>query len=181
MENSTKKLTRVAFFTALIAVLAQISIPFYPVPFTGQVFGVFLAGILLGSRAGLLSVLTYLLIGAAGFPVFAMWRGGIQVILGPTGGFLLGFIPAVYILGKLTGDRNNSGNAHMITGMLIFLLILYTCGGLQLSYFMNYDFRQTLIAGIIPYLPLDLVKATLTLPLVARLRRIPGISYSSQM
>ncbi len=178
MNYTVKTMTKIAFFTALIAVLAQISIPFYPVPFTAQVFGVFLAGILMGSRAGLLSILTYLLMGAAGMPVFAMWRGGLQVILGPSGGYLLGFIPGIYCLGKLTGDRNRSNNAMLIAGMLVFLVIIYTCGGLQLSYIMKLDFKQTMVAGVIPFLPLDLIKVGLTIPLVAKLRRISDLNVS---
>ncbi len=179
MPNTTAQLTKAALFTALIAVLAQISIPFYPVPFTMQVFGVLLAGILLGSRAGLLSLLTYLILGAAGLPVFAMGRAGLQVILGPTGGYLLGFIPGVYCLGRLTGDRREKGTGQLITGMLLFLFFVYTCGSLQLSYIMSYNLVQTLMVGVIPFLPLDLAKIALTVPLANKLISLEKIRASS--
>lgn len=171
---TVKKITLIGLFTALIAVLAQVSVPFYPVPFTGQVFGVLLAGVLLGSRAGVLCIIAYLMLGAAGVPVFAMGRGGLQVLLGPTGGYLLGFIPAVYLLGRLTADRPGNNKLMLVTGMLGFLALLYMCGGLQLSYIMKLDLKQTLIAGVIPFLPLDIIKAALVIPLARRLDTLPG-------
>ncbi len=86
MKRSVGDLTAIALFTALISVLAQFSIPqpFSPVPFTGQIFGVLLAGAILGSSSGLICILAYLLLGAAGIPpVFAMAKGGLHILFGP--------------------------------------------------------------------------------------------------
>ena len=88
----------------LIAILAQISIhiPFSPVPITGQTIGVLLIGGILGSRKGLLSVAAYIGEGALGLPVFAEMSTGLPVLLGPTGGYIISFIPAVLFIGYLT-------------------------------------------------------------------------------
>ncbi|NLZ28568.1 MAG: biotin transporter BioY [Firmicutes bacterium] len=173
MNRSVSNLTAVGLFVALISVLAQFSIPqpFSPIPFTGQIFGVMLVAAVLGSKSGLTCILAYLLLGTAGFPVFALAQGGLHVILGPTGGYLLGFIPGVYLLGKIGGDREKDGGLLAGVGILIFLAIIYLCGSLQLALVTNLNFEQAVIAGIIPYLPLDLLKAALVFSLVPRLRR----------
>lgn len=158
-----QKLTLSALFTALIAVLAQIAVPlpFSPVPLTGQVIGVMLAGALLGSRAGTLSITAYLLLGAAGAPVFSMGRGGFYMISGPTGGYLWGFIPAVYFAGLIMEKVENPSIYRTVAAMLTALSFIYLGGALQLGLIMRYNLWQTLLAGVIPFLPLDLIKAFL--------------------
>ncbi|MEE9371363.1 MAG: biotin transporter BioY, partial [Sedimentisphaerales bacterium] len=86
----------------LIGLCAQIKVwlPISPVPITGQTFAVLMLGALLGSRRGSLCALAYIIEGAAGLPIFAL-GGGLAVLLGPTGGYLAGFIPAAYITGRL--------------------------------------------------------------------------------
>jgi biotin transport system substrate-specific component len=84
-----------------LALLAQIQVPLQPVPVTGQTFGVLLVGALLGSRRGALSMLTYLSLGAAGLPVFAGLGAGASHFAGPTGGYLVGFVMAAWLVGRL--------------------------------------------------------------------------------
>lgn len=91
-----------ALFTALISVGAYLSIPVGPVPIVLQNFFVLLAGTMLGSSAGFSVVVTYLILGAIGLPVFHSGTGGIGIIMGPTGGYLLGYLPAVYITGLIS-------------------------------------------------------------------------------
>ena len=95
----TKALILSGLFSAMVALMAQISIPipFSPVPITGQAFGVFLAGSLLGGHWGAISLLIYVLLGAIGLPVFANAQGGLHVILGPSG-VPLGFVLGGYLL-----------------------------------------------------------------------------------
>ena len=106
MEIKTLKIFRLQeIFLALgasffLAIASQLSIPLEPVPFTFQTVSVFIISSLLGSRVGALSVFAYLVEGIAGLPVFANCSAGIQIILGPTGGYLLGFFPAAYFSGK---------------------------------------------------------------------------------
>src|SRR5690625_2911669 len=103
MTDSSKKLRMMivtALFAAIISILAQVSIPLpLGVPITGQTLAIGLAATILGARFGTLSVLLYLIIGAIGVPVFAQLTGGLGILVGPTGGFLVGFIPATFIMG----------------------------------------------------------------------------------
>ncbi len=167
------RLTLSALFTALTAVLAQfaIPVPFSPVPFTGQIIGVFLAGSLLGKRAGLLSITAYLLLGAAGAPVFSLARGGLHILMGPSGGYLWGFIPAVYIIG-LIAERISRPTIFSSAGaMLAALAVIYFCGALQLAFIMGYNIYQAVLVGVLPFLPLDLVKAFLAAYLGLELKK----------
>ncbi len=167
------RLTMSALFTALTAVLAQfaIPVPFSPVPFTGQVLGIFLAGSLLGKRAGLLSVTAYLLLGAAGAPVFSLARGGLHMLTGPSGGYLWGFIPAVYVIGLISEKTSRPNIFNNAAAMLTALAVIYLFGALQLGLIMGYNAYQAVIVGILPFLPLDLLKVFLAAYLALQVKR----------
>ena len=92
-------MTRVALMAAVTAVAAQIAVPIPPVPFTLQVLAVILSGLLLGPRYGALAQAIYVLVGAVGVPVFAEFSGGLGVILGPTGGYLVSYPIAAAVAG----------------------------------------------------------------------------------
>ncbi len=168
-----RKITGSALFTALIAVLAQISIPlpFSPVPFTGQVLGVMLAASLLGSKAAVLSVGAYLMLGAAGAPVFSLARGGMHILSGPTGGYLWGFIPAVFIAGIILEKSNRPSLYRRITAMLSALFMIYLLGTLQLSLVMGYSIPQAILIGVAPFLVFDLLKAALVVVLSTQIAK----------
>ena len=170
------KLTLIAFFTALIAILAQLAIPlpFSPVPLTGQLIGVFLAGTLLGGRDGCLAILAYLLLGAAGAPVFSLGRGGLAMLLGPTGGYLWGFLPGVYLSGRIQAGNQRPGAPGLLTtaGATLFTLgCIYLCGTIQLSLVTGYSTGEAILAGVLPFIPLDLAKAAIAAVLGARVKK----------
>ena len=98
-SSKTYSLVITALFTALTAVFAQISIPIGPVPINFAIFGVFLAGGILGLKRGVISQLIFVLIGAVGVPVFSNFGGGIGKLMGPTGGYIIGYIVAALIIG----------------------------------------------------------------------------------
>jgi len=154
------KLTVCALFAALTAVLAQVAIPvpFSPVPITGQVIGVLIIGALLGPKAGVITIAAYLLLGAAGAPVFSLARGGIYMLTGPTGGYLWGFIPAVAVTGKLMKRSKRSSGLHTALFMLPAIFFIYLFGALQLGLLMQYSIKQVTLLGILPFLPFDLAK-----------------------
>lgn len=172
----TRQLVVIALFPALLAVLAQISIriPFSPVPITGQMFGVFLAAALLGSRGAILAVAAYVLLGAAGLPVFASALGGLPVILGPTGGYLLGFMPGAYLAGFLLERRRQPGFLYSSMAMLLCLIITYLLGTVQLALVTGHTFSKALAIGALPFIPLDLLKMVFAVVLSARLKRSLG-------
>ena len=148
-----------------LALLAQIQIPLQPVPVTGQTFGVLLVGALLGSRRGTLSMLTYLSMGAAGLPVFAGLGAGASHFAGPTGGYLVGFVVAAWLIGRLA-ERGWDRRVHTTAlAMLLGTVLIYLPGIAWLSTFVGWG--QVLQLGLIPFLLGDLLKlalAALALP-----------------
>lgn len=100
-----------AMFTALIAVCSWLSVSLGDVPFTLQTFGVFCAAGVLGAKRGTASVVTYILLGAVGLPVFHGFTGGFGIILGSTGGFMVGFIFSALLIG-LVADKVGTRQAH---------------------------------------------------------------------
>lgn len=167
------RITVCALFTALIAVLAQIALPlpFSPVPFTGQLIGVLIAASLLGSRTGFTAVGAYLLLGAAGAPVFSLARGGIHMLTGPTGGYLWGFLPAVYLTGLILEKTGLLSAWLNAVAMLPALGLIYFAGALQLGLIMNYSAAQAFWIGVVPFVPLDLAKISLAAILSVKIKK----------
>ena len=138
----------------------KIFLPFTPVPFTGQVLFVLLSGTLLG-RYGGLSQAIYLGIGCLGVPWFAAgMKGGIEVLIGVTGGYLIGFIIASTIIGFFT-ERCLTARKFksQLLLMLIGIGIIYAVGALQFSFIMHTGFQKTMILAVIPFIPMDIFKA----------------------
>ena len=168
-------------FSILTALCAQVSFWIGPVPVTGQTFAVLLSGALLGSRRGALSQLTYLGIGATGLPFWFALGGppGLARIVGPTGGYLFGFVAAAFVVGLLAErgwDRRPwTAGAAMITGSAV----MYLFGLSWLSHFVPAN--NVLQAGLYPFVAGDLVKivsAMLLLPAGWRaLERFKGSAF----
>lgn len=153
----SKDLSFIALFAALTAVGGFISIPFYPVPLTLQVFFVLLSGTILGKKLGALSQIVYLGLGAIGAPVFHNFTGGIGILLGPTGGFLIGFIPGAYVAG-LVYERFNNGKIRF-SGLMLSLAPIYATGILWLSFITGMSIEKAILVGGIPFIPGDFVKS----------------------
>lgn len=152
-----------------LALCSQISIPLYfsPVPLSGQTFGVMLIGATMGSRKGLLSVLAYLAEGSFGLPVFAGGSWGLMNLLGPTGGYFLGFIFQAYLVGWFV-ERQNSFQGTKILSVLLFSCALQLgLGVLWLSFFVG--FESALIMGLYPFLFGEFIKA---ISITAYLKRL---------
>lgn len=163
MTNQQLKLRSMivtALFAAIIGVLAQITIPLPHVPITGQTLAIGLAATILGSRYGTLSVLLYLIIGSAGVPVFAEFSGGISKLIGPTGGFLVGFIPATFIIGFYMEKFGFSFKNAMIANT-IGMIITLAFGTTWLKISADYTWVQALAFGFTPFLFVGLIKAAL--------------------
>lgn len=124
MKTDIRKIIMCAFFSAMIIVGAYIRIPIPPVPVTLQTFFVLLSGMVLGSKFGMYSILTYIGLGIIGIPVFAGGTGGISSALMPTFGYVLGFVPAVYLAGKMSGNTYNS----YLTSAFVATGAVYICG-----------------------------------------------------
>ena len=146
-------------FTVVTALCAQVSFRIGVVPITGQTFAVLLAGALLGSRLGALSQLTYLAVGAMGAPIFANWMGGPAVLVGPTGGYLMGFVPAAFAVGLMVERGWDRRVWSMGIAMLLGLGFIYAFGLSWLAHFVPKG--TVLSAGLYPFIPGELVKLAL--------------------
>ena len=164
-KMKTQDLVQTALMSALIAVGAFITVPLGPVPFTMQNFFVFMAGLLLVPKLAGLSVLTYVLVGLIGLPVFAGFTGGPQMVLAPTFGFLIAFILGAMLISKLAyGEKS----FIKILAVLILAEVVFYAIGLPYMYMVltrvngtPMTFQATLTAGMIPFLGPDLLKAVL--------------------
>lgn len=157
----TRNLLLCALFVALTAVGAFLKIPFALSAITLQFFFTALSGILLGAKCGALSQLLYVALGLLGLPVFTL-GGGIGYVLYPTFGFLLGLIPAAYVVGRVNG--NSRSGKRIALACLAGLAMLYAVGLPYMALILNvYQGRgmgvwALAIAGMLPYLPGDCVK-----------------------
>ncbi len=152
--NSIHRLVWIALMAALTAVggIISVPIPFSPVPVTLQTMFVLLAGLILGPRGGMAAVLLYMAAGCLGLPIFAGGKAGLAVFLGPTGGFLLGFLPGAALCGLAAASPPRP-----------FALVLAICaastaltlllGSMQLSMLMDISFAKALALGALPFLP----------------------------
>ncbi|MDQ0217832.1 biotin transporter BioY [Peribacillus cavernae] len=149
-----------ALFAAIIGILAQVTIPLPLVPITGQTLAIGLAATILGSRYGTFSVILYLIIGAAGIPVFAEMSGGISKIFGPTGGYLIGFIPTAYFTGLIL-EKTRFKVPHAIIANIVGMLIALTFGTIWLKYSASLTWTAAIAGGAAPFLLVGVIKAAI--------------------
>jgi biotin transport system substrate-specific component len=160
-------MTRVALMAAVTAVAAQIAIPlpFSPVPFTLQVPAVVLSGLLLGPRYGALAQAIYVLVGAVGVPVFAGFRGGLGIIFGPTGGYLLSYPLAAAVAGLAAYAAAHSPRRRALTVGSLWgvaaLAVIYAIGAGWLSVVTDLPLAVAVAQGVLPFVVFDLIKVVL--------------------
>jgi len=162
-----------AALTAATSLIAKIELPFTQVPLTLQVFFSLLAGAILGPRYGALSMALYVLMGAVGLPVFAGGKSGFGVLLGPTGGYLFGFVAAAYIVGLIT-SRGKGTTPQLGAAMLAGIAIIYTLGVLQLSVVAKLSILKAFAVGAAPFIVIDIVKGLAAAVVARRLRVVSG-------
>jgi biotin transport system substrate-specific component len=152
---------------ALVAVLAQVEVPLWPVPITGQTLGVIVAGAALGSRRGALALTTYLLAGLAGLPVFAGGAGGIAYVLAPSFGFVLGFILSAAVAGWFAERAWDRKPWLAFVGFVVASIMPFLIGVPYMAFILDavmglgYDFGQILAAGVTPFIVGGLIKAAI--------------------
>ncbi len=172
----TKTMILCALFAALTAVCSMISIPlpFTPVPINLATLSVFLAGGLLGSKYGSLSQLVYVVLGAVGLPVFHNFTGGLAVVTGATGGYIIGYVAAAWLVGFLC-EKIGRGFYKNILSMASGLAVCYTLGTLWFMYLTSTGFAAALIACVVPFLPGDAVKIAAGAILVKKLHKLVSL------
>ncbi len=149
-----------ALCAALLAVCSQIYIPIGPIPINLALFAVWMTAALLGRNYGGISVLVYILLGAVGVPVFAGAKGGIQVLVGPTGGYILGYLIAVVVCGSVIG-RGKQQFVRYPIAMVIGCILCYAFGTAWYMISSHTALVPALVACVLPFLPGDAVKIAL--------------------
>jgi biotin transport system substrate-specific component len=169
-KASTRGMVYAALFGALTAAGAFIVIPLPPVPITAQTFFLNVSSILLGGPLGAASQFIYVMLGIVGMPVFAGGKAGLGVLFGPTGGYLLGFIIAAFVIGIVNRIRKEAGIFWHIFSMFIGMLIIYFLGSIQLSLVAKMNFNKALAVGVLPFIPGDIIKIILAAIVSLRLK-----------
>lgn len=169
----TKMMILCALFAALTAVCSMISIPlpFTPVPINLATLSVFLAGGLLGSRYGALSQLVYVLLGAIGLPVFSGFTGGFGIIMGPTGGYIVGYIAAAWLIGFLI-EKLGRDYHKIVISMIEGMIVCYTLGTLWFMYITSTGLAAALMLCVVPFLIGDAIKIVAGSILVRKLHKL---------
>jgi biotin transport system substrate-specific component len=149
-----------SMFAAITAVLAQVEIPLPIVPISGQTLAVGLAATILGSRYGALSMICYVALGAVGLPVFAEMKAGVSVLVGPTGGYIFGFIITALVTGLILEKTTFNLKLAMVAntvGMIVTLIL----GTVQLKFVLDMAWSEALAVGVYPFIVVGLIKAFL--------------------
>lgn len=149
----------ISFSVVFLAVMANLRIPLWPVPITMQTFGIFLIAFFFGSKKGFLSTLAYILAGVLGFGVFAGYKSGTAAILGPTGGYIIGFLFMVFFVGKMIEKGYGRTKKSVLWCMIIGEVILYAFGLTGLWLFLgNVSLWKVLTLGLFPFIIGDAIK-----------------------
>ena len=178
----TRRLTLCAVMAAVMCVLAPISIPIGPVSITGGTLAIYLTVYLLGGVWGAASTLVYLLVGMVGLPVFSNYMGGINRLAGPTGGYLIGYLPMALLAGaggefslRKFKDQGSTGTAIALVlqflGMVAATATLYAFGTAWYCLQAGVELQAALAACVIPFIPCDLIKMAVALVVGVPVRR----------
>ena len=177
-----RRLTLCAVMAAVMCVIAPISFPIGPISITGGTLAIYLTACLLGGAWGTVSTLVYLLVGFVGLPVFSNYMGGASRLLGPTGGYLVGYLPMIFIAGSVAElafrrfkDQGRRGAvltlAVQLLGMVLATAVLYAFGTAWYCVQAGVGLQEALAACVLPFIPFDLIKMTAALLIGVPVRR----------
>lgn len=174
----TIDLVMTGMLTAIICIMAPISLQIEAIPFTLGLFAIFLIGALLSPRYALLSVIVYILIGVCGLPVFSNYKSGPQVLIGATGGYLMSY-PLMTLITSLSYKYIKKYKIPALAcGMVISLVLCYLLGTLWFIHITNNSFYSALFLCVIPYIPFDLLKIVLAISISMVIRKTTCKSLS---
>lgn len=160
-----------AVFAAVLCVISPFTIPIGPIPLSLATFAVYLAAAVLGWKYGTLSVLLYVLIGVIGVPVFSGFHGGFDRLIGPTGGFLIGYVLCALTTGLLLLKRENKKWLYPVA-MLAGTVVLYTLGTVWFIILTQSTLSAALLLCVVPFLPGDALKIVLASVIAPQLRKV---------
>lgn len=177
MKTTTKNLTLCAFFAALTAICSQIAIPLpWDVPLNLATFSVMLAGAILGPWSGLVSQAAYLLLGAVGAPVFATFRGGLDRLVGPTGGYLIGYLFLAFLTGLILQKCGRKFYISVLA-MAAGTIVCYFFGTAWYMISTHNSLFPALTFCVLPFLPGDAAKILLASFLTIQMKKRKAFSF----
>lgn len=174
---NTKRLIRIALLTSLVIVLSYVSIPIPNVPITGQTLGIMLIGLILAPIDAGIAVIVYILLGAIGLPVFAGGKGGLSILVGPTGGYIWGFLPGAIMISLLKKD-GLSLKRNLFATAIGGILIIHLMGFPWLGKTTGMGLSKALFLGTVPYLPGDLIKIALSSSIAIKIHHALKVNNS---
>jgi len=172
-RDRTRHMLLASLLASLLAASAWVQVPIGAVPITLQVFVVLLAGLVLPAGWAAAAIGAYIVLGAVGVPVFAGGLGGLGVLLGPTGGYILGFLmaaPAVALVVRRRAPGASPSSRRALTGALAGVAVIYVAGWLQLMAVTGMAPAPAFVAGVVPFVALDVAKAFAAVAASAGLR-----------
>lgn len=167
---SIQQLAVIGVMTAVTCILAPLSIPIGMVPISFTNLAVYFALYVLGTKKGTISYIVYLLLGVVGVPVFSGFTSGPAKLFGPTGGYLIGFIFMAIIAGIFI-DKFTNKMYFCFCGMVLGTAVCYLLGTLWLAYSGNLTFAEALAAGVLPFIPGDLIKIIIAMLVGPQIRK----------
>lgn len=172
MKFSVKQLALVGLMAAVMCILGPLAlyIPVSPVPISLGMLAVYFVTSVMGMKLGTLSVLIYILLGLAGAPVFTGFTGGPAKLFGPTGGYIIGYIFMALICGFFA-DKFGKKLPVYFLGMLAGTAVCYLFGTAWLGFLMDMTFAEALAAGVLPYIPGDLMKLVIAMAVGCQVRK----------
>ena len=171
-SSKAQTLTFIALSTAITCILGPLSIviPISPVPISLTILAIFISVYAIGLKKGMVSLLLYFLIGFIGLPVFSNFKGGFNVLIGPTGGYIIGFVFVVLCAGFFIDKFESKIYMHVI-GMVLGTILCYITGTAWLAYQSQMTFIEALFTGVIPFIWADAIKIIIAAIVGPKLRK----------
>lgn len=173
--NSIRDITMVGLMVAMLCVTAYISfpIPFTPILITAQTIVINLIGLILKPKKSVITILVFLLIGSIGIPVFSGGRAGIGTLVGPSGGYFLGFVISVFAISTLRGNKVDFKRYLFLT-IVIGMPIIYFFAAMWMSYYNGATIIETIKISVLPFIVGDIIKGFIASIIAVRLNKIYG-------
>ena len=161
MGFRTSELSKTALCASFLCVFSVITIPIGPVPISLSLFAVLVVSIILGTKKAVTAVLIYILLGCIGFPVFSGFGSGLQTLLGPTGGYILSYLPISFIVATASRKYNQSKNAvPMLISCFFALIVGYIFGTIWYIFITSVSLSNALRICVYPFVIPDIIKCT---------------------
>ncbi|OOM74818.1 biotin transporter BioY [Clostridium puniceum] len=170
LNLSIKEITLVGMCAALMAIFSQLSIPlpFTSVPITLQVFCLVILSVIVGAKVGTLALIVYVIIGTIGLPVFANFHSGFGVLVGPTGGYIVGFIIMAFLIGYASSKQNKF---FLFIASYMGVIIDLLLGTIQLKIVTGMTMQAALISGLYPFILKDFITVTIAVTIGLKVKK----------